>query len=159
MKAPLPLVLVLSSLTASVLLGRAALESGLPAAPLSEPAATTAQVLREKGLVVTRADTGQPAAVSLQSAPSTRAAATVSQKERTFSPGEITIGVHRYITILNDDTIAHHAYCHSEGMKYTSGAMAPGNQVNIMFDRPGTYEVRCAVHPQMLLTVKVEARK
>jgi plastocyanin len=106
--------------------------------------------------VVTQVDVAKPADVQLdrrQSAPA--GAVVVSQKNRTFEPASVTIHAHHFITINNDDDTVHHAYCSTGDFKYNSGPQQLGTSVNIMFPKAGTYEVRCAIHPQMILVVNV----
>ena len=67
----------------------------------------------------------------------------------------MTVKVHHKITIVNDDDTVHHAYCSTGSFKYNSGPQAIGSESNIVLPAPGIYEVRCAIHPQMLLVVTV----
>jgi plastocyanin len=81
----------------------------------------------------------------------------VSQQGRAFNPGELTIKRGDVVRIVNDDgDLTHHAYIQSPGMDFDSGDQAPGRDVNIAFDVPGTFNVLCGIHPKMRLTVKVE---
>ena len=106
--------------------------------------------------VVTQVDIAKPADVQLdlrQNAPV--GTVVVNQKNKTFDPASVTIRAHHFITIKNDDDTVHHAYCSTADFKYNSGPQQVGTSVNIMFPKPGTYEVRCAIHPQMVLVVNV----
>jgi len=81
----------------------------------------------------------------------------VSQRGRAFNPGELTIKRGDVVRIVNDDgDLTHHAYIQSPSMAFDSGDQAPGRDVNIDFDVPGTFNVLCGIHPKMRLTVTVE---
>ena len=87
-------------------------------------------------------------AVPQQTAASTeKDGAKVSIVNFTFSPGEITIAPGESVTWTNDDGAPH-------GLVYQDGANAPdlllpGASFSRRFDRPGTYDYSCAVHPYM----------
>ena len=80
---------------------------------------------------------------------------TVSQKEKSFSPAEASVRVGQTLSIVNDDTTVHNAYCQSGDFKYNSGPQQPGGSSKLVFTSAGTYEVRCAIHPKMKLVVTV----
>jgi plastocyanin len=71
-----------------------------------------------------------------------------------FTPEEITIAPGESVTWSNDDGAPH-------GLVYQDGAtgtdlLLPGASFSRRFDRPGTYDYSCAVHPYM--TGRVVAR-
>jgi plastocyanin len=109
--------------------------------------------------MVVQEDTGKLAAVEMaqvDQADTDRATMPViSQKNRTFQPASVTIRAHHSISITNDDDTTHHAYCSAADFKFNSGAQKVGESVSVYFPTPGTYEVRCAIHPQMILVVTV----
>jgi len=81
----------------------------------------------------------------------------VSQKGREFRPGELTIKRGEAVTIVNDDgDLRHHAYVDSDKFKFDSGDQEPGSRTNITFPVAGTFDVLCAIHPKMKLTVQVQ---
>ena len=80
---------------------------------------------------------------------------TVSQKEKSFAPGVVQLRTGSALAILNDDDVVHNVYCRAGDFKYNSGPQQPGVRATITFSAPGRYEVRCAIHPKMLLTVEV----
>ena len=64
-----------------------------------------------------------------------------------FTPPEITIGLGQSVTWTNDDGAPH-------GIEYHDGAkgtdlLLPGASFSRRFDRPGTYDYSCSVHPYM----------
>ena len=81
----------------------------------------------------------------------------VSQKGREFQPGELTIKRGEVVTIVNDDAdLRHHAYIDSDKFKFDSGDQEPGSKTNVTFSVAGTFDVLCAIHPKMKLTVHVQ---
>jgi plastocyanin len=73
-----------------------------------------------------------------------------------FTPGEITIAPGENVTWTNDDGAPH-------GLEYHDGAkgtdlLLPGASFSRRFDRPGTYEYNCSVHPYMTGRVVVRAQ-
>ncbi len=82
-------------------------------------------------------------------------AVTVSQKGKLFSPDSVELHVGQTLEITNDDQTIHNAYCQSGDFKYNAGAQSPGSTSKVTFTAAGTYDVRCAIHPKMILHVKV----
>ena len=80
---------------------------------------------------------------------------TISQRGRVFVPAEITIKVNETVTIRNDDDVLHHVYVESPTFEFDSGEQPPGKPVSITFTQRGDFEVRCDIHPKMLLVVHV----
>ena len=81
--------------------------------------------------------------------------AKVSIANFAFTPGEITIAPGETVTWTNDDGAPH-------GLEYQDGAagvdpLLPGSSFTRRFDRPGTYEYNCSVHPYMTGRVVVGA--
>lgn len=77
----------------------------------------------------------------------------VSQKDKAFAPGEITVKKGVVVSFQNDDSVAHNVF--SKEAKFNLKVQPPGDRKTVTFDEPGTYEVRCAIHPKMILKVKV----
>jgi len=81
----------------------------------------------------------------------------VSQKGRQFNPGEMTIKKGDTVLIVNDDAdLRHHAYVDSDKFKFDSGDQEPGSKTSVKFPVAGTFDVLCAIHPKMKLTVHVK---
>ncbi len=80
----------------------------------------------------------------------------ISQKGREFRPGEVTVKRGGSVQIVNDDAdLRHHAYIDSDNLKYDSGDQEPGSKISIGFPSAGDFDVLCAIHPKMKLTVHV----
>jgi plastocyanin len=91
-----------------------------------------------------------PAAVALAAG-----VATVSQKNRAFGVHDVQIAQGDTIHFTNDDDFTHQIYVQSPSLTYESEEQDPGQAVDVRFPVPGTFEVRCHIHPKMLLHVDV----
>ena len=80
----------------------------------------------------------------------------ISQKNRTYAPGEISIKAGDTLKVVNDDIFLHHAFVDEDNMQFDSGSMEEGESREIIFTQPGQYDLRCAIHPKMKLKVTVE---
>lgn len=81
---------------------------------------------------------------------------TISQKDREFSPREITIKRGETLRFVNDDgELLHHAYLSSETFDFDTGDQQPGSQFDVVFSEAGDYTVLCGIHPKMKLGVHV----
>ena len=77
----------------------------------------------------------------------------ISQKGRTFRPGEVTIARNESLTFTNQDSFIHQVYV--DGL-FDSQEQGPGEVLNETFPRTGTFRVRCHIHPTMRLIVHVK---
>jgi plastocyanin len=73
-----------------------------------------------------------------------------------FTPEEITIAPGESVIWTNDDG-APHGLVYEDGAKGTD-LLLPGASFSRQFDRPGTYDYSCAVHPYMTGRVVVRAQ-
>lgn len=80
----------------------------------------------------------------------------ISQLHRRFIPGEIVIARGTTVHFENDDNVTHHVYVDSPEMQFDSGEQPIGKTVDVTFDVPGVFTVRCAIHPTMHLKVTVK---
>lgn len=86
-----------------------------------------------------------------------QAATTVSQKSRVFHPREVEVALGDSVVFLNDDgELLHHVYSRDAGFSFDIGEQAAGTRVPVRFPKRGTFEVRCDIHPRMLLRVTVK---
>jgi len=81
-------------------------------------------------------------------------AARITIREFMFNPMQLTIKAGANVTWVNqDDDI--HTVASDTGL-FRSGALDTGNEFTFRFDKPGTYQVFCTLHPQMKATIVVE---
>ena len=81
---------------------------------------------------------------------------TVSQKGKKFMPAELSIKVGDTVTFVNDDDTQHNVFSSSATQKFNSGAQKPGDKLSQKFEKAGTVDVRCAIHPTMALKITVK---
>jgi plastocyanin len=80
----------------------------------------------------------------------------VNQIRRAFSVRDIHIQKGETIRFNNIDEFLHQLYIDSRTFKFSSPEQSPGQVVDVTFPTAGTFEVRCEIHPKMLLNVTVE---
>jgi plastocyanin len=91
-----------------------------------------------------------------QAATTAEGGAKVSIANFAFTPGEITIAPGESVTWTNDDGAPHGLEFH-DGVAGTD-LLLPGASFSRKFDRPGTYDYNCSVHPYMTGRVVVRAQ-
>lgn len=97
-----------------------------------------------------------PPAKSLQGANSS-GDLTVGQKNREFTVKEAHVKTGGTVKFVNDDTVAHNVIITMPGGKLrNTGVQEPGQSTSMQFTDPGKYDVECAIHPQMKMTVDVQ---
>lgn len=79
----------------------------------------------------------------------------VSQQGKKFSPNVVEAKVGDTLRIVNDDKVGHNVYSETPGFEFESGKQQPGEVDVLELDKAGEFEVRCAIHPRMRLTVLV----
>lgn len=80
----------------------------------------------------------------------------VVQKNKQFSQKKLAIKVGDIVSFKNEDNVSHNVFSLSEPKTFDLGSYPQGQTKKVTFDRPGTVEVECAIHPDMLMTVEVE---
>jgi plastocyanin len=83
------------------------------------------------------------------------AAVTITQKGKVFSESTVTIKAGQSVRFVNDDTVTHNVFAKGENFSFNLKKQAPGTESTVVFPEEGTYECRCAIHPNMKLEVKV----
>lgn len=80
----------------------------------------------------------------------------VTQQGKAFSEKQVSLAPGQAIVFINDDDVAHNVYTIINGKKEDLGLQKPAEEDTITFEIPGTYRVRCAIHPKMKMMVKVQ---
>ncbi|MBY0333324.1 MAG: cupredoxin domain-containing protein [Acetobacteraceae bacterium] len=82
---------------------------------------------------------------------------TVGQKDRAFSRESLEIRAGGSVRFQNDDSVAHNVVVRDPGgATRTSPLQRPGDKTDIAFAAAGEYDVRCALHPRMRMTVRAQ---
>lgn len=76
----------------------------------------------------------------------------IVQKNRMFHTKEIDIARGAVVRFINADAFLHQIYVKSPDFSFESDEQAPGKNIDVKFPA-GTFEVRCRIHPKMLLVV------
>ena len=76
----------------------------------------------------------------------------VVQKNRRFTPTQVSIVRGATLTFTNEDEFIHQMYV--DGL-FDSDEKRPGQTLTETFSRSGTFEVKCHIHPKMKLVVRV----
>ena len=81
---------------------------------------------------------------------------TIIQQGRAFSAKTLQVVRGGTVRFNNVDTFIHQLYVESAAFNYDSNEQSPGENVDIVFTKSGAFEVRCHIHPKMLLNVEVQ---
>ena len=95
-------------------------------------------------------------AVAAVSSYALAASSTVVQVDKKFSVPEMTISKGDVVVFKNDDPFTHNVFSQSPGIAFELKVQKPGESSDIKFDREGSGEVRCAIHPQMKMKLTVK---
>jgi plastocyanin len=79
----------------------------------------------------------------------------IHQKGRMFSTESVTIKKGGTLTFLNDDNVPHNIFSSSKGNEFNLGSQPPGASTDVTFTEVGEAQVTCAIHPRMMMTVRV----
>ncbi len=86
---------------------------------------------------------------------------TVAQHNKTFEKDgvkveKMTIKAGDTVHFKNMDPWFHNVFSLSDIKTFDLGSYPQGQQKSVVFDKPGTAEVECAIHPQMLMELEVQ---
>ncbi len=81
---------------------------------------------------------------------------TVSQKKRRFDPKQLNVKPGDTLLFVNDDRYAHNLFTDSPGFEFDVRKQMPGDKYQLKIEKRGTFEIRCVIHPRMIMTVVVE---
>jgi len=71
-----------------------------------------------------------------------------------FMPGDLTVAVGTTVTWVNHDDVPHTVRNNDGTIK--SKALDTDDKFSMTFDKPGTYEYFCSIHPKMTAKVVVK---
>lgn len=80
----------------------------------------------------------------------------VNQKNRTFQPKKLVVKAGDSVKFSNDDPFSHNVFSLSDPKSFDLGSYGHGQSKSLVFDKAGTVEVECAVHPDMKMVVEVQ---
>jgi len=79
----------------------------------------------------------------------------VRQREAQFLPRVVAVQRGAQVDFPNEDKIFHNVFSLSQAAKFDLGLYKSGTAKSVTFDRAGTVDVYCNIHPEMVATVKV----
>ncbi|HET8547484.1 MAG TPA: hypothetical protein VFL57_05760 [Bryobacteraceae bacterium] len=82
-------------------------------------------------------------------------AATMLQKDKTFTPHVLAIPVGSTVEFPNYDPIYHNAFSNYSGQVFDVGLYPPGKTRTVRFRREGIVRVFCNIHPSMSAVIAV----
>ena len=111
--------------------------------------AARAAVLTLAGALL--ASIGAVAAQQLATAP-----AQVEIRDFAFAPGTLTVAAGTSVTWVNQDDEPHTVTSVGEPRLFKSPGLDGGDSFTMKFDKPGTYQYICTIHPHMHGTIVVK---
>ena len=81
-------------------------------------------------------------------------ASQVQIKDFMFVPAQLRIKAGTSVTWVNQDDVPHTVV--GDAGLFRSGALDTAMAFTFRFEKPGTYQVFCSIHPQMKATIIVE---
>jgi len=80
----------------------------------------------------------------------------VGQKNKSFTTDELTIKAGDTVSFPNQDPFFHNVFSLSEIKSFDLGSYKQGDTKKIVFYKPGTVDVECAIHPKMYMKITVK---
>ena len=78
------------------------------------------------------------------------------QKGKAFAVKKLKLKVGDSVKFVNDDPFSHNVFSLSAAKNFDLGSYPQGGAKSVTFDKAGTIDVECAIHPDMTLTIEVE---
>lgn len=103
----------------------------------------------------------KPATTTTQSAPAASsnqaASATINIRDMMFTPSQITVQKGGIVTWTNNDSTTHTVVADlSNNGGPASGNIAPGQNYSFTFNKTGSFQYHCSIHPSMRGTIVVK---
>lgn len=80
----------------------------------------------------------------------------VSQKGKAFSTKKLKVKVGDSVKFVNEDAFSHNVFSLSAAKNFDLGSYPQGGAKSVTFDKAGSIEVECAIHPDMTMVIEVE---
>ena len=80
---------------------------------------------------------------------------TVAQKDKQFAVKSLAVKVGDTVNFRNEDPFFHNVFSLSDTKTFDLGSYPQGQAKSVTFDKPGSAEIECAVHPGMKMTIEV----
>jgi plastocyanin len=80
---------------------------------------------------------------------------TVTQKNKAFSSATLSVHAGDKVNFRNEDAFVHNVFSLTDAQPFDLGTYPQGQAKSVTFAKPGTYDIECAIHPEMKLTINV----
>ena len=80
----------------------------------------------------------------------------VAQKDKKFSQSKLAVQVGDSVSFKNEDPFSHNVFSLSDAKTFDLGSYPKGQAKKVTFDKAGTVEVECAIHPDMKIDIEVQ---
>jgi plastocyanin len=81
----------------------------------------------------------------------------IDQVGQRFSLTRVSIGVGDALHFINHDDVRHNIrIIDADGQETDKGLQDPGQTIEAVFDHPGRFTARCAIHQKMKLAIDVK---
>ena len=80
----------------------------------------------------------------------------VSQKDKQFSKKALSVKAGDTVSFRNEDSFAHNVFSLSDAKSFDLGSYPQGEAKSVTFDKAGTIDVECAIHPEMQMKIEVK---
>jgi len=85
------------------------------------------------------------------------ASVNIDQNNLKFAPNTATIKAGDALVFMNNDDVTHNInVIDADGDAADQGLQKPKQSITTKFDKAGEFQVRCAIHPKMKMTVTVQ---
>lgn len=79
----------------------------------------------------------------------------VAQKGKAFDKASLTVKAGDKVVFRNDDPFVHNVFSLTDAKPFDLGTYGQGQSKEVVFNKDGKFEVECAIHPEMKMTVTV----
>ena len=80
----------------------------------------------------------------------------VGQKDKQFTKKSLTIKAGDTVKFTNQDPFFHNVFSLSELKTFDLGSYPKGESKSVTFDKAGTVDVECAIHPNMKMKIIIK---
>lgn len=80
----------------------------------------------------------------------------VVQKDKKFGTKNLAVKVGDSVSFKNEDGFSHNVFSLSDAKTFDLGSYPQGQSKKVTFDKPGSVEVECAIHPEMKMDIEVQ---
>ncbi len=80
----------------------------------------------------------------------------IFQQGKQFSVKTLSAQIGDTVVFVNDDEFAHNIYSETPGFEFDFRKQMPGENDTLVLDKAIVFDVKCAIHPRMKVTISVK---